>query len=491
MYKKRILVVEDEMIIAKDIKDVLEKLGYEVIEIITSGENAVKTAILTKPDLILMDIMLSKKMTGVEAAGKIRKEMDVPLTYITAYADDNTIEKAISTNPYGYLVKPFEEKEIKVALELAFYKFSMESKLRKSEEKYRTIFENIQDVYIETDLEGKILEISPSIENFTFFKRKKLINTFIQELLTDKKEFRVLKEIILTKNQLFGYEISFKNGRDQEISCSINCKINRDAFRKTKRIVYSMRNITNQKRMEKRILRAERLAGVGQLAAGIAHEIRNPLGNISASIQFCISKYKPDENIKKYLEIVLRNSENANKIIKELLEFATPREINRERKNVINILENTINMVQARCSKAEVEIIRKYSDKIPDISLDEKWIEQSFLNFILNAIEAMPVGGSITIEAKCDKENVLISFQDTGIGISGENLTKIFDPFFTTKAEGTGLGLSLVYQIIIAHEGNIEIESKIGRGTKVKITLPLNQSILHRSYDEYDPDCGR
>jgi two-component system, cell cycle sensor histidine kinase and response regulator CckA len=470
--KKKILIVEDEMIIANDLQDVLRKFGYEVCDIITSGESAVKAALQHKPDLILMDIMLAKKMTGMEAAGKIRKNMDVPLIYVTAYADDSTIEKAISTNPYGYLVKPFDDKELKVALELAFYKFSMENKLRKNEERYRSIFENIQDVYIETNLNGKILEISPSIEKITIFKRKKLINTAIQNLFINIDEFDNIKTKLRKNKRIIGYEIKVKNGEDLPISCSVNCMLKSMDRNLLKRIVFSMRDISEQKRMEKRILRAERLAGVGQLAAGIAHEIRNPLGNISASIQFCISKYKPDENIKKYLEIILRNSENANKIIKELLEFATPREINLEKKSIIDILENTINLAQALCSKANVEVVRIFPVKISEIMLDEKWLEQSFLNFILNAVDAMPEGGKFTIEVKEVRNFIMISFQDTGTGISPANLAKVFDPFFTTKSDGTGLGLSLVYQIISAHEGNIDIESKIGNGTNVNVVLP-------------------
>jgi len=228
--------------------------------------------------------------------------------------------------------------------------------------------------------------------------------------------------------------------------------------------------------MEKQLLRSERLAGVGELAAGIAHEIKNPLGNITFAAQYSLNEFKLNSELRQYLEIILRNSQNANRIIKDLLAFANPREMNLQFKNVVPIIENATKMIKARCEENKITIRKKYCENIPQIKLDEKWLEQAFLNFLLNSVEAMPTGGTIEISVRNKDNNFLeIIFSDTGTGISPENQKKIFDPFFTTKEEGVGLGLSLVFQIIQDHNGTIKLDSKVGKGTKITVSFPIRK----------------
>jgi len=141
---------------------------------------------------------------------------------------------------------------------------------------------------------------------------------------------------------------------------------------------------------------------------------------------------------------------------------------------VIPIIENATKMIKARCEENHIIIKKSYDARIPQIKLDEKWLEQAFLNFLLNSVEAMPTGGTIEISVKNNKNKFLeIIFSDTGIGISQENQKKIFDPFFTTKEEGVGLGLSLVFQIIRDHNGTIKLDSVVGEGTKIIVSFPI------------------
>ena len=475
MSTKRILIVEDEIIIAEDIRMMVEKCGYDVCGMITSGESAVQEAKEIDPDLVLMDIMLGKNMNGMQAAEEINKTLKVPFIFITAYADDDTIEKSLHVDPYGYIVKPFDERELKASMELAFYKFEMEMVLKASEEKYKLIFNNIQDVYLELDIYGKILEISPSIQSFTSHVRENLINGNLSDLIEKKRDKEQLLKKIMQYKQLQDYEIAINNGNNGVIPCSVSCRLSLDKLNNKEKIVCSLRDISQRKKLEKKVLRTERLAGVGQLAAGIAHEIRNPLGNISSSIQFCLRKYDIPVNLKQYLEIIQRNSENANMIIKELLEFATPRDIKLVPIFIVDVLENAISLVEARCEQRSVVITKNFCSNIPKLFLDANWMQQAFVNFFINAVDAMPKGGEIIIECSYKDAEVMISFCDNGDGISNENLSKIFDPFFTTKSEGTGLGLSLVYQIITAHNGTIDITSKIGEGTCVYVKLPVKE----------------
>ena len=235
------------------------------------------------------------------------------------------------------------------------------------------------------------------------------------------------------------------------------------------------KEISERKQLENQLIRSERLAGVGVLAAGIAHEIRNPLGNISSSAQICLSKYNPKNETRDFLEIIQEESEKANAIIKGLLDFANPREVKLKKGSVCQVIKNVLNSVNARCMENNIELKTKCPSTIPRIMLDEKWLEQAFLNLILNAIQAMPRGGELKISASADFNQKLLTvkIEDTGVGISKINLSKIFDPFYTTREDGVGLGLSLCHQIISDHNGLMQVESTIDKGTTVKISFPI------------------
>ncbi len=246
---------------------------------------------------------------------------------------------------------------------------------------------------------------------------------------------------------------------------------------KVVQVIEYMKNITDIVKLEDQLLYQERLAGIGELAAGIAHEIRNPLGNITASSQFVLSKYRLLDPVKKHLKIILRNSENANRIIKDLLDFAKPREISFKMGNIKGVIDGACNLVKARCAKQRVRLAHKWSRRLPSILLDEKRLEEAFLNFILNSLDVMPTGGRLMINAHPDFEanEVVVSFLDTGEGITPENLNKMFTPFFSTKKDGVGLGLCLAHQVISSHKGRINIESKIGQGTDIIVRLPFSE----------------
>ena len=156
MAKANILIVEDESIIASVIAGALRKFEYEVIDILNSGEAAVAVALEKKPDLILMDIRLQGEMDGIAAVERIQKQLDIPIIYLTAYADEPTLERAKKTKPYGYIPKPFQEIELKTTIEMALYKHHFEMQLKESEAKFRSLFENSQDVIYISDKSGKL-----------------------------------------------------------------------------------------------------------------------------------------------------------------------------------------------------------------------------------------------------------------------------------------------------------------------------------------------
>lgn len=230
---------------------------------------------------------------------------------------------------------------------------------------------------------------------------------------------------------------------------------------------------------QKELIYKEKLAALGRFSSGVAHEIRNPLANISSLAQM-ISKADIDEKNKRRLNYIVTNVDIANKIIKNLLNFASPEELKYSTVNVIDILNSIIDSVEARCKSNGIKINFERPEYIPDMNIDKIKLEAALMNFVSNAIEAMNEGGELTIRVIQETENNMLSieFIDTGIGIPAENLDKILEPFFTTKDEGVGLGMGLAYQTVRLHNGTYEIESALGKGTHIRIKFPLTNNNL-------------
>jgi len=241
-------------------------------------------------------------------------------------------------------------------------------------------------------------------------------------------------------------------------------------------IILTFQDITRLIEMEEQIRRQERLATVGSLAAGIAHEIRNPLASLSGSIQMLQGELELNGDHKHLMDIVLRETDRLNTIITEFLNYARPRSNQMEQISLASLLEETITLFRnSREYRQDIVIICDIPSSII-ITGDAQRLKQVFWNLLINAAQAIPNGGSVTISAASgtgvDADMVTIQIKDSGIGIDTEHLEHIFDPFFTTKPGGTGLGLAIVYRIIVDHNGTIDVKSEVGKGTAVSINMP-------------------
>ncbi|MFQ5454669.1 MAG: ATP-binding protein [Nitrospirota bacterium] len=247
----------------------------------------------------------------------------------------------------------------------------------------------------------------------------------------------------------------------------------------------------------KKISRANRLTSVGTLAAGMAHEINNPLAAISTFLQLVPQKYEEEKRDDgfwdNYYHVVLEELERIRNIIVRLLQyskFIPKEELELEEKDINTILENMIIFIENEARRREIIIKRDYKKDILKIMVNTESIKQVFLNLLLNAIQAMPNGGEIIARTrnKIGSDNsklIEVSIIDTGIGISEENLKKLFAPFFTTKnQEGSGLGLIACYQIVDSHRGTIDVQSELGKGASFTVTLPLNPTTHDRRKGE-------
>jgi signal transduction histidine kinase len=226
------------------------------------------------------------------------------------------------------------------------------------------------------------------------------------------------------------------------------------------------------KETQEKLAQQEKLAAIGKLAGTVGHELRNPLGVISNSIYYLAMKLPAiDEKIKKHLKIIQEESERANKIISDLLDFARAKPDESCLVNIPGLIKETLERAQ---KPENIKVKTIFEIKLPEIRLDPRKMEQAFLNIIVNAFQAMPDGGELEISANRDKDVIKIAFKDTGSGISKENLQKLFEPLFSTKTKGIGLGLSIAKEIVESYKGKIEVESVVGSGSTFAIKLPIS-----------------
>jgi len=247
-----------------------------------------------------------------------------------------------------------------------------------------------------------------------------------------------------------------------------------DADGRPTEAVEHIRDVTERVRQTHHLHNAEKLAAVGQFAAGLAHELGNALAIIGGSVQFLLG-YPGDRRqaSREYLEVMRRNVAAADSMIRELLAFAQPREPFLRAMDVTESLDRACFLLRGEFAKHGVEVVQQYASTLPRIEGDLEQLEQIFLNLLLNAVQAMDQGGTITIRAAFDPpEGVRVELMDTGRGIPKEHLYRIFEPFFTTRERGTGLGLAIAYRHVEAHRGRLTVESEQGRGTRVTVLLP-------------------
>ncbi|MCG2777644.1 MAG: ATP-binding protein [Desulfobacterales bacterium] len=222
-------------------------------------------------------------------------------------------------------------------------------------------------------------------------------------------------------------------------------------------------------------LQTEKLSALGRMAAGIAHEINNPLGRILLYSTNLLKKVPKEGPLKEGLEIIIQETMRCKIIIQDLLEFSREKEPKKTFANINNIIEKTLSMLENEFRLHHIRVEKLLSSEMPDIFVDVNQMHQVFVNLLLNAVEAIQDNSVITIRSRLDpgQNCVIVEITDTGSGIPSENMLKVFEPFFSTKAKGTGLGLAVSYRIIRNHQGDIQVSSQPGKGTRFTIKIPL------------------
>lgn len=224
---------------------------------------------------------------------------------------------------------------------------------------------------------------------------------------------------------------------------------------------------------EEQLRRADRLSALGKLSAGIAHEVKNPLASIKGTAEIISDKFKPGDKEYEFTKILIKEVDRLDTVVAEFLDFAKPKPPELKLSDLNGIIQSVLKLTEQEITKSKIKLETRLEEDLPSISVDPEQMKQVFLNLIINAVQAMPNGGTLKIDSHRNESEIVCNLSDTGIGMSKEQQEKLFTPFFTSKERGTGLGLAIAYRILEGHKGKIEFTTKKNRGTSFTIYLPI------------------
>ena len=497
-----ILVVEDEAMIGMEIRSRLSNLDFRVVAVVDSGEKAILSAEEHLPDLILMDVHIKGNIDGIETAKRIQASRDVPVIYLTAHSDIETLQRAKESGLFGYVLKPFEERDLLVAIETAVHRHSLERQLKDSERKYAATLASIGDGVVATDAQGRVTFMNAVAESLTGWQFYEAENKPIEEVFSlvreqdgqpsnnpirralGDREIVFLEEptLLVSRNadmipiddsaapitadhgEIIGAVVAFRDSRQRRLT--------EDALRKATEQVY----------------RSQRLESLGRLAGGVAHDFNNLLTVINGYCTLLLHGKRLDEVSSGQIAKVLNAGQRATKLTGQLLAFGRGQLLKAE---IIDLNEVIVEMqsLLLRVIGEHIEIKTLLNPSLQNVRADPTQVEQIVINLATNARDAMLDGGVLTIQTsnvmftEKDVEQrreilagsyVRLAVRDTGSGFDAKIKDSLFEPFFTTKVKGkgTGLGLATVYGIVKQSKGYIYASSSIGTGATFEVFLP-------------------
>jgi two-component system sensor histidine kinase PilS (NtrC family) len=338
------------------------------------------------------------------------------------------------------------------------------------------IIESVRSGLVTTDLRGDITTFNRAAEEITGYKAHDVRGVNIFRVFGDiEKQIEIGLESIRTRSRLPRFDIGCKtaDGRDIHLGFSVAPLV--DESGQSRGYVLTFQDLTEVMELEREVRRQERLAALGKMAAGLAHEIRNPLASMRGSVQVLASELDLSRDQLQLMEIVLRESDRLNRIVSDFLTYARPPRIERTVIELSSILSETVALLRNSTElRPDHEVVEVYPDEPVHYNGDPNQMRQIFWNLARNAIQAMPLGGQLRVALDAGlSHEVSITFTDTGRGMTREQKERLFEPF-SSSSGGTGLGMAIVYQLVRDHNGKIMVDSEAGRGTSISIKLPAS-----------------
>lgn len=471
-----ILIVDDEESLAENLKDILEAEGYTTVVAFT-GEQALKIAGETPVDLSITDIRLPD-ITGEDLIHELAAiSPGTEYIIITGHASlESAIEAASQQNIVSYETKPLNIRHLLSLIAQVKERREAREETNQAAEEWRTTFDSITDMVSILDRECRFLRVNRAFAQMLGIPREEIVGKNCYQLVHGCDE--QIPECPYRQMMKTGEPCSVefyepKLGRTIETSVSPIYNGNNDI----KAIVHIMRDVTQRRRMEEQLIVTDRLASIGELSSGIAHELNNPLTSVIGFSDMLLDKELP-ENLKQDIEIINTEAKRTAMIVNNLLTFARKHPREKKSVNLNAVIDSVLDVRSYEQKVNNITVELDYTRDLPEIIADGFQLQQVFLNIVINAEYFINEAGRnpkiLKITTESDEKSVRAVFTDNGTGISGEHINHLFDPFFTTKeiGKGTGLGLSICFGIISEHNGTIYAKNNPGDGASFVVELP-------------------
>ncbi|MFQ5687760.1 MAG: response regulator, partial [Candidatus Scalindua sp.] len=422
----------------------------------------------------------------------IKDEMDIPVIFLTAYTDDEYINRAKNVGPFGYIVKPFSDNEVRANIEIALHKKELERKQKKAGERIRRLFLSVEQspcMIMIMDTRGNVEFINNKFSSIAGYKFKEILGKNISQLKSDVMPPEVYTEMwdkITAGEEWKGELLIRKKGGEPYLESSVILplkNINDDIILF---VVVTGCTTEHKKREDALILQSERLDAMRTMTAGIAHEFNNIFAVISGNVQLLKVGYEDEEELKNGLNSIKRAVDRGVNIIREMKEFINVKVNTAEyfHFNIGKVIKQALDFTMPRWKDAaqargiNYEIDKEEIKELPSVFGNPSEIKEVLVSIVNNALDAMPDGGRLSFSTWSREGAVFVSISDTGKGMNDDVKNRIFDPFFTTRSpEGTGLGMSTAYSMTIRNGGRISVESEPEKGTTVTIRFGMTKEI--------------
>lgn len=472
----RILIVdddEDDFIITSEYISAIPGNSFK-IEWCNNYTKAIKYLQSSEYDLYFVDYRLGAK-SGVDFLKEAQRyNIEEPVILLTGKGNYEVDIQAMKLGAVDYLVKTGlttekVERSIRYALEHA----ATLKALRANERKYRSIFERSKDVVFVTNFLLDFKDVNNAVQNLLGYTKEEVLNMNLCDFIGQEQHKKILQRALLQDTEVNDMEVVMSTKSGEKKYCILSVAIEETEDKDEGYLQGIIHDITNLKKVEKATLQGEKLAAAGRLVRTIGHEVRNPLNNITLSVEH-IQHEIQDENLQLYIDIIQRNAKRISSLISELLDTSHPSENILNKQSLQIILDDVIAASIDRLTLKRIKLHVSYEKTSLEIMADREKLRIAILNIVINAIEAMEeYKGSLAIELKQISGKAVLTITDNGCGIAEENISRLFEPYFTQKRNGVGIGLTFTLNILQAHKAEIDVSSQQGAGTTFTITFPL------------------
>lgn len=494
MDKTRVYVVEDEAIIAADLGERLEQLGFAVVGTSGHGERALAAIPSLRPDVVLMDIVIKGPINGIETARRLREGFDIPVIFLTSHADADTVQRAVGTNPFGYVLKPYNDRELQVAIQIALHRHGVESELRRLEHWMATVLACIGDGVLATDRDGSVTLLNDAARRITGWERDAAIGRPLQEVfrVRDARSGTALHSLVERALQgviTVGVEepvlLQRRDGSTLNVADSI-API-RDGAGEASGVVVVFRDATEELKIEE--MERDKLAAElasrqkSHFLSRVSHELRTPLNAILGFTQLLqLDDKRPlDATQRSRVERVRHAGEHLLALINDVLDLTRieegARPLDRGPVDVAAVVDVSCAMVEEQARVQNVRIERRGDVGAPSALADARAFEQVLINLLSNGVKYNRAGGLLTVTVSAPAGFIEVAVRDQGAGLDERQLDQLFQPFNrvgaeNSKVEGSGLGLVIARSLVEAMGGELRVSSELGVGTCFTVRLP-------------------